>query len=45
MVWVLVDGEGLGMIGRLKKWLIGLDGTPQSNETVWFSQIVFFRRL
>jgi len=24
--------------------LIGLDGTPQSNETVWFSQIVFFRR-
>jgi len=28
MVWVLVDGDGLGMIGRLKKWLIGLDGTP-----------------
>jgi hypothetical protein len=25
---VLVDGDGLGMIGRLKKWLIGLDGTP-----------------
>jgi len=28
MVWVLVGGDGLGMVGRLKKWLIGLDGTP-----------------
>jgi hypothetical protein len=28
MVCVLVGGHGLGMIGRLKKWLIGLDGTP-----------------
>jgi hypothetical protein len=28
MVWVLVDGDGFGMIGRLKKWLIGLDGMP-----------------
>lgn len=37
---MLVDEDGLGTVGRLKKWLIGLDGTPQSNETV----IVFFRR-
>lgn len=27
-----------------EKSLIELDGMPQSNETVWFSQIVFFRR-
>jgi hypothetical protein len=41
MVWVLIHSDGLEMIGRLKKWLIGLDGMPQSNETVWFSQILF----
>jgi hypothetical protein len=41
---VLVDGDALGTVGRLKKWLIGLDGTSQSNKMAWFPQIVFFRR-
>ena len=40
---MLVDGDGLGTIGRLKKWLIGLDGTSQSNKMAWFPQIVFFQ--
>jgi len=43
MVWVLVDGDGLEMIGRLKRGGWAIQNTViRQNGLV--SQLVFFRR-